>query len=124
MRFQPLNTYRPANEIRTSPTGRAGAGVLGLVASGVVGELEVDDPTHRTLVLEGISEVFGQLNRVRATLQSRRTELLSVEGTAEFAAQFRLLDQAVTSALSLAAHPLELAVEHVGGLVFGHTLHL
>ena len=70
------------------------------VLTEVMGSLQVDDPTQRTQVLEGISEVFAHLNRVRATLQARRSELLEAEGQAEFAAQFRLFAQAVSNALA------------------------
>ena len=75
------------------------------VLSEVVGSLEVEDPVERTAILEHISEVFAQLNRVRATFQNRKKELLSVEGKAEFAAQFTLFSQSVTSAMGLADTP-------------------
>lgn len=73
--------------------------------SEVVGGLEVDDATQRTQILESISEVFGSLNRVRATILARRKELMGQEGRAEFAAQFKLLGQAVSSAIALADSP-------------------
>ncbi len=73
--------------------------------SEVVAGLQIEDPTQRTQILESISEVFGHLNRVRATMQSRRKELLSSEGKAEFAAQFKLLGQAVSSAAAMADTP-------------------
>jgi MoxR-like ATPase len=73
--------------------------------SEVVAGLEVDDATVRTTLLERISEVFSQLNRVRAVLQGRRTELMTHEGRAEFAAQMKLFSQAVSSALSRADTP-------------------
>ncbi|MBX3184789.1 MAG: DNA repair ATPase [Polyangiaceae bacterium] len=76
------------------------------VMSEVVGTLEVADPTARTEILERISEVFGGLNRVRATLHSRRRALQSAEGQAEFAAQFKLLGQNVQSSISLADTPV------------------
>ena len=75
------------------------------VLSEVVGGLEVDDPTSRTTILEGISEVFSQVNRVRAVLVNRRKEVLSAEGRAEFSAQFKLFGQNVTSSLALAQTP-------------------
>ena len=75
------------------------------VLSEVIAGLEVDDPTRRTEILERISEVFGRLNRVRAILENKRRELLSAEGRAEFAAQFKPFSQAVTSAVSLANTP-------------------
>lgn len=77
---------------------------LGLLSE-VAANLQVDDPTKRTTILEGISEVFGHLNRVRATVHNRRQELLGTEGRAEFAAQFKLFSQAVSSALGMADTP-------------------
>ena len=73
--------------------------------SEVVAGLEVEDPNQRTEILERISEVFGHLNRARATLQTRRKDVMRSEGQAEFAAQFKLLSQAVTSAIALADSP-------------------
>ncbi len=73
--------------------------------SEVVSGLNVEDTTHRTQILESISEVFGQLNRVRATLVSKKKELSKREGTAEFGAQFKLLAQAVSSAVAMADSP-------------------
>lgn len=78
-----------------------GLDVLSEVAAG----LQVADPTARTKILEGISEVFAHVNRVRATLEVRRRELLSQEGRAEFAAQFKLLSQSVDSSLARASTP-------------------
>lgn len=75
------------------------------VLSEVAANLQVDDPTKRTSILEGISEVMGHLNRVRATVSNRRKSLLSSEGKAEFSAQFKLFSQAVTSALGMADTP-------------------
>lgn len=75
------------------------------VLSEVAANLQVDDPTARTRILEGISEVFAHLNRVRATVEAHRKGLMSQEGKAEFAAQFNLLGQAVTSAIGMADTP-------------------
>ncbi len=75
------------------------------VLSDVSANLQVDDPTARTRILEQISEVFAHQNRVRATLAGRRKELLSFEGKAEFAAQFKLFGQSVQSAIGLADSP-------------------
>ena len=71
----------------------------------VVGGLAIDDATARTRILEGISEVFAQLNRARATLQARKRDLSTAEGRSEFAAQFKLFGQSVTSALALCDTP-------------------
>lgn len=75
------------------------------VLSEVAANLEVDDPTARTTILEGISEVFSHLNRVRATVDNRRKELLGSEGRAEFSAQFKLFAQSVNSSIGMADTP-------------------
>jgi ATPase involved in DNA repair/ATPase family associated with various cellular activities (AAA) len=73
--------------------------------SEVVANLQIEDATKRTSILEGISEVFAHLNRVRATVEGRRKDLLGQEGRAEFAAQFALLGQSVSSALAVCDTP-------------------
>jgi hypothetical protein len=71
----------------------------------VIANIQVDDTTIRTQILELISEVFSQLNRTRALLIARRKSLLSQEGRAEFAAQFALFSQSVSSAITMADSP-------------------
>ncbi|MFJ8023733.1 DNA repair ATPase [Streptomyces sp. NPDC096311] len=71
----------------------------------VVAGLDIGDATVRTSVLERAAEVLGGVNRARATLDARRRELLEHEGRAEFAAEFALLGQSVTSALTAAGSP-------------------
>ena len=75
------------------------------VLGDVVGGLQVGDPLARARILEGISELFSRLNRVRAGLQARRKELSSREKRAEFGAQFKLLGQSIENALSQADSP-------------------
>ena len=82
----------------------------------VIGGLDVGDPNERTRILENISEVFSQLNRVRAVLEGRRKTLLQSEAKAEFAAQFKLLGQGVSSALSMCDTP-EKAEEQLSRLM-------
>lgn len=71
----------------------------------ILGTLKIDDPTKRTEILERISEVMATLNRSRAVLEAKRKELLSTEGTAEFAAQFNLFTQSVAGAIGIADTP-------------------
>lgn len=86
------------------------------VLSEVSANLQVDDPTARTRILEGISEVFAHQNRVRATIENRRRELLTSEGQAEFSAQFKLFAQSVQSAIALCDTP-EKCDEHMSRLM-------
>ncbi len=75
------------------------------VLAEVVSGLQVGDAVARTKILEDISEVMAHQGRVRATFQSKRKELLTSEGRAEFAAQFKLFSQSVSSALGMAETP-------------------
>ncbi|HVG60332.1 MAG TPA: DNA repair ATPase [Hyalangium sp.] len=71
----------------------------------VVGGLQVGDPLARAKILEGVSELYSRLNRVRAGLQVKRKELVGREKRAEFGAQFKLLGQNIESAISVADTP-------------------
>ncbi|MFJ5833303.1 DNA repair ATPase [Streptomyces sp. NPDC093089] len=73
--------------------------------SEVVAGLDIADVTVRTSILERVADVLGGLNRARAVLTARRTELLDREGRAEFTAEFALLAEAVTGALAATATP-------------------
>ncbi|MCU0699946.1 MAG: DNA repair ATPase [Myxococcaceae bacterium] len=82
---------------------RLGTGLT--VLGEVVGGLSSGDAVQKAKILEDISEVFSKLNRVRATVQGRRKELLGQETRAEFTSQFKLFAQSIDSALSLADTP-------------------
>jgi hypothetical protein len=82
---------------------RIGSGLE--VLGEIVGGLQVGDPAARAKILEGISEVFSQLNRVRAVAARRRSELLGGEKRAEFGAQFKLFAQSIESSLGSADSP-------------------
>ncbi|SDD84259.1 DNA repair ATPase [Glycomyces harbinensis] len=71
----------------------------------VVANLEIGDAVVRTAILGRVSEVLAAVNRARATLAARRRELAVGEGKAEFAAEFALLGQSVTAAISAADTP-------------------
>ncbi|UFS97050.1 DNA repair ATPase [Nocardia huaxiensis] len=71
----------------------------------ITSSLDIADATVRTTVLTRIGEVLAAVNRVRATVETRRVELASAEGRAAFAAEFALLDQAITGALALCDSP-------------------
>ncbi|NUO49653.1 MAG: AAA family ATPase [Polyangiaceae bacterium] len=75
------------------------------VLSDIINGLKIDDPTIRTRILEGISEVYAQLNRARATLAGRKKELAAAEGRNEFGAQFKLFGQSVVSSVALCDTP-------------------
>ncbi|GAA1660635.1 DNA repair ATPase [Glycomyces endophyticus] len=71
----------------------------------VVANLDIGDAVVRTAILGRVSEVLAAANRARAALAARRRELAVGEGKAEFAAEFALLGQSVTAAISAAGTP-------------------
>ncbi len=70
-----------------------------------VSNLRIDDATERTEIIDAIGDVFASLNRVRSGLKGRITELVSVEGRAEFASQLRLLEQTTSGYLDVCDSP-------------------
>lgn len=96
-------TKTPELKGQVEEVERLGTGLT--VLGEVVGGLSSGDATQKAKILEDISEVFSKLNRVRATVQGRRKELLGLETRAEFTSQFKLFAQSIDSALSLSDTP-------------------
>jgi MoxR-like ATPase len=71
----------------------------------IIGSLQIEDPTVRITILERISALLGNLNRVRALVAQRRRDLLGKERVAEFGVQFTLFAQTVANAVSIADTP-------------------
>ncbi|HET7543474.1 MAG TPA: DNA repair ATPase, partial [Polyangiaceae bacterium] len=84
--------------------------------SEAINGLKVAEPTARTTILDSTSAAFAKHNRARAIFDGRYQELSANEGRAEFAVQFKLLDQNVVGALSLAKSP-ESCDEQLGKLM-------
>ena len=63
------------------------------------------DAVVRTRILDAISSVYADLNRIRAKARQQRGQLGATEAAAEFGAQFKLFGQAVENALELADTP-------------------
>ncbi len=70
-----------------------------------VTDIETDDPTQSTNILDHTTEVSSRLNSVSARLRSKSMSLRSEEAEAEFSAQFKLLAQSVSSAMEQALTP-------------------
>ncbi|MBA63177.1 MAG: AAA family ATPase [Planctomycetaceae bacterium] len=71
----------------------------------IVSNLEIDDATQRTRIIENISAIFGKVNTARASLKGKVKDLMSVEGIAEFNSQMKLLNQAVVNYLDICDTP-------------------
>ena len=70
-----------------------------------LGSLPGGDAVVRTAILDRISGLYGDINRLRAEARSRRKSLGATEAAAEFGAQFKLFGQAVENALEFADTP-------------------
>ena len=71
----------------------------------IVSNLKIEDPTHTTRIIDNITAIFATLNQVRAGIKRRLRDLTGAEAIAEFAAQAKLLDQALINFLDLANTP-------------------
>ncbi len=70
-----------------------------------LGSLPGGDAVVRTSILDRISLIYADINRMRADARSRRKSLGANEARAEFGAQFKLFGQAVENALEFADTP-------------------
>ncbi|MDR0777161.1 MAG: DNA repair ATPase [Azonexus sp.] len=73
--------------------------------TGQVGNLPGGDAVVRTRILDTISAVYAEINRLRAEARNRRRSLSATESTAEFGAQFKLFGQSLENAIELADTP-------------------
>ncbi|MEZ6056148.1 MAG: DNA repair ATPase [Planctomycetaceae bacterium] len=71
----------------------------------IVSNLKIDDATQRTTIIDNISAIFSHVNAARAALKRKRQSLASVEGSAEFASQLKLLNQSVVNYLDVCDTP-------------------
>jgi hypothetical protein len=71
----------------------------------IVSNLNIEDATQRTRIIDGISSMFSTLNQARAALQNKVKALAAVEGEAEFGSQMKLISQAVINYLDVSDSP-------------------
>ena len=81
-----------------------GAGELDMLID-IVSNLQIDDATQRTTIIEDISTIYARQNQVRSGLKKRSQSLLAVEGEAEFHSQIKLLEQSVINYLEVCDTP-------------------
>lgn len=71
----------------------------------IVSNLKIEDATQTTRIIDQISNIYSELNQVRAALRRRKNELTSTEAVAEFGSQLKLLGQAVVNYLDVSDSP-------------------
>lgn len=70
-----------------------------------VSNLKIEDATESTRIINNISGIYSQFNRINANLKRKRKELLSQEGEAEFNSKLKLVNQGITNYLDISNTP-------------------
>ena len=73
--------------------------------TGQIGNLPGGDAVTRTRILDAVSSVYAEINRLRAEARNRRRAFSVTESAAEFGAQFKLFGQSLENAIELADTP-------------------
>ena len=71
----------------------------------IVSNLEIEDTSHSTKIIENISLIFATLNQLKAEIKSKIKSLGSKEAKSDFIAQLKLVDQSIINYIDLAASP-------------------
>lgn len=71
----------------------------------IVSNLKIEDTSEATRIINAISLIFATLNRLKADLKTNVSALGGAEARADFAAQIKLIDQAIVNALDRADSP-------------------
>ncbi len=67
----------------------------------VINNLNIDDATKTTEIVDKITDIYAGVNRTRALVRNARTELGKSEAKAEFAAQYKLLSQSISNYIGM-----------------------
>lgn len=71
----------------------------------IVSNLNIEDATQTTAIIDNISGIYAGLNQLRAELKRTRKELSGTEARAEFLAQIKLLNQGLINYIDLCDTP-------------------
>lgn len=71
----------------------------------VISNIDVEDTTIVTDILENVSTLYSKLNQVRAKVTNKRKDFLRQEKTGQFASQFKLFSQNINNAISVSSTP-------------------
>ncbi len=71
----------------------------------IVSNLKIEDSTQTTRIIDDISAIYSDINKVKAELKNKRKSLASVEGVERFNARIKLLNQSVINYLDISDTP-------------------
>jgi hypothetical protein len=73
----------------------------------IVSNLDIEDASHATQIIDNISLIFATINQLKAGLKNKLKTLGEKEASAEFAAQLKLVDQSIINYLDIANTPVK-----------------
>ena len=71
----------------------------------IVSNLKIEDATETVAIIDNISLVYSEVNKVKAALKNKIKSLGAVEGKAEFGSQIKLIDQSVINYMDICDTP-------------------
>jgi MoxR-like ATPase len=71
----------------------------------IVTNLDIEDTSHSTKIIENISLIFATINQVKAAIKNKIKTVGKKEAQADFAAQLKLIDQSIINYLDIANTP-------------------
>lgn len=71
----------------------------------IVNNLDIEDTSHATKIIDNISLLFAEINQLKATLKRDIKSLSSKEAKSDFIAQLKLFDQSIINYIDLADTP-------------------
>ncbi len=71
----------------------------------IVTNLDIEDTSHSTKIIENISLIFSTINQVKAAIKNKIKTVGKKEAQADFAAQLKLIDQSIINYLDIANTP-------------------
>lgn len=71
----------------------------------IVSNLEIEDTSHSTKIIDAISLIFSTINQLKAGIKNKIKTLSSAEASADFSAKIKLIDQSIVNYLDIATTP-------------------
>ncbi|UAM96917.1 DNA repair ATPase [Polaribacter litorisediminis] len=71
----------------------------------IVSNLEIEDTSHSTKIIDAISLIFSTINQLKAGIKNKIKALSSEEASADFSSKIKLIDQSIVNYLDIATTP-------------------
>ncbi len=71
----------------------------------IVSNLEIEDTSHSTKIIDSISLIFSTINQLKARIKNKIKLLSSEEATEDFFSKIKLIDQSIVNYLDIATTP-------------------